>query len=98
MHRKRTKARNKGMGEERRQSRTDLVQRRDFVRCRTLAFVYPGMMTMKLFSCLALVAMTSCSLVTVPVKTAGGVAKTTVKTVGKVAEAPFKAAGGGYRD
>jgi len=37
-------------------------------------------------------------LVTVPVKTVGGVAKTTVKTVGKVAEAPFKAAGGGYRD
>ena len=42
--------------------------------------------------------LTSCSLVTVPVKTVGGVAKTTVKTVGKVAEAPFKAAGGGYRD
>ena len=40
---------------------------------------------------------TSCSLITVPVKTVGGVAKTSVKTVGKVVEAPFKAAGGGYR-
>ncbi len=33
-----------------------------------------------------------CSLVTVPVETAGGVVKTTVKTAGSVAEAPFKAA------
>ena len=32
----------------------------------------------------------SCSLVTVPVKTAGSVANTTVKTTGKVLTAPFK--------
>ena len=40
----------------------------------------------------------ACSLVTVPVKTAGSVVKTTVKTAGSVAEAPFKAASGGYRN
>ena len=34
----------------------------------------------------------SCSLVTVPVETVGGVAKTTVKTAGGVVEAPFKTA------
>ncbi len=39
-----------------------------------------------------------CSLVTVPVKTAGKVVETTVKTTGNVAEAPFKAAGGYYRE
>ncbi len=38
----------------------------------------------------------SCSLVTVPVKTAGSIVNTTVKTSGKVVEAPFKAASGGY--
>jgi len=35
----------------------------------------------------------SCSLVTVPVKTAGSVANTTVKTTGKVLTAPFKGRG-----
>jgi hypothetical protein len=38
--------------------------------------------------------LTRCSLVTVPVKTAGNVVETTVTTAGKVAEAPFKAVGG----
>lgn len=37
-------------------------------------------------------SLTSCSLVTVPVETVGGVAKTTVATAGGVVEAPFKAA------
>jgi hypothetical protein len=50
-----------------------------------------------LFS-ICLLALSSCSLITVPVKTVGGVAKTTVKTAGAVVEAPFKAANGGYRD
>ena len=35
----------------------------------------------------------SCSLVTVPVKTAGGIVKTTVSTTGKVVTAPFDAVG-----
>ena len=38
--------------------------------------------------------LSACSLVTVPVKTAGSLAETTVKTAGGVAEAPFKAVGG----
>lgn len=33
----------------------------------------------------------SCSLVTVPVKVAGGIVETTVETTGKVATAPFQA-------
>ena len=37
-----------------------------------------------------------CSLVTVPVKTAGKIVDTTIRTTGQVVEAPFKAAGGGY--
>jgi hypothetical protein len=39
-----------------------------------------------------------CSLVTVPVKTAGGIVNTSVKTTGRVVEAPFKAVSGGYRE
>jgi hypothetical protein len=39
-----------------------------------------------------------CSLVTVPVKTAGKIVDTTVRTSGEVVEAPFKAASGGYRE
>ncbi len=35
----------------------------------------------------------SCSLVTVPVKVAGGIVETTVETTGKVITAPFKAIG-----
>lgn len=46
---------------------------------------------------LLLLAAPSCSLVTVPIKTAGSIVNTTVKTSGKVVEAPFKAASGGYR-
>lgn len=34
-----------------------------------------------------------CSLVTVPVKTAGGIVTTTVSTTGKVVTAPFNAMG-----
>ena len=45
-----------------------------------------------------LMAGAGCSLVTVPVKTAGNVVETTVKTTGSVVEAPFKAAGGHYRE
>lgn len=45
-------------------------------------------------SCLLVLSVSSCSLVTVPVETAGGIVKTSVKTVGGVAEAPFKAVGG----
>ena len=37
--------------------------------------------------------MTSCSLVTVPVKTAGSIVTTTVSTTGKVVTAPFNAIG-----
>ncbi len=44
-----------------------------------------------------LIAGSGCSLVTVPVKTAGSIVTTTVKTGGSVVEAPFKAACGGYR-
>ena len=36
------------------------------------------------------VSAVSCSLVTVPVKVAGGIVETTVKTTGDVATAPFK--------
>ena len=39
-----------------------------------------------------------CSLVTVPVKTAGKIVDTTIRTTGQVVEAPFKAASGGYRE
>ena len=46
----------------------------------------------------ALLCGAGCSLVTVPVKTAGQVVDTTVRTTGKVVEAPFKAASGGYRE
>jgi hypothetical protein len=45
-----------------------------------------------------LASLPACSLVTVPVKTAGGIVNTTVRTSGRVVEAPFKAASGGYRD
>jgi hypothetical protein len=37
---------------------------------------------------------TACSLVTVPVKVAGGIVETTVETTGNVITAPFKAIGG----
>lgn len=37
--------------------------------------------------------LSGCSLVTVPVKTAGSVANTTVRTTGKVLTAPFKGRG-----
>jgi hypothetical protein len=39
---------------------------------------------------LALVSLTSCSLVTVPVKTAGSVANTAITTTGKVLREPFR--------
>ncbi len=42
----------------------------------------------------SLLLLTQCSLITVPVKTAGSVVETTVKTAGSVVEAPFKAVGG----
>lgn len=37
--------------------------------------------------------MTGCSLVTVPVKTAGSIVTTTVKTTGDIVTAPFEAVG-----
>ena len=40
----------------------------------------------------------ACSLVTVPVKVAGGIVETTVVTTGKVIAAPFKAMGGNDRE
>lgn len=40
----------------------------------------------------------ACSLVTVPVKVAGGIVETTVTTTGDVVSAPFKAIGGNDRD
>ena len=51
--------------------------------------------TMKafVFALVASLIFSSCSLVTVPVKTAGSVANTTVKTTGKVLTAPFKGRG-----
>ena len=39
-----------------------------------------------------------CSLVTVPVKTAGKIVDTTIRTTGQIVEAPFKPASGGYRE
>ena len=54
-------------------------------------------MRLALFS-ISLVAVSGCSLITVPVKTAGSVVKTTVSTAGQVVQAPFKAANGGYRN
>jgi hypothetical protein len=45
---------------------------------------------------LVLLAIPSCSLITVPVKTVGSLAETTVSTAGGVVEAPFKAAGGAW--
>lgn len=45
---------------------------------------------------LVVVLLPQCSLVTVPVKTAGAVVETTVKTAGSVVEAPFKAVGGNH--
>lgn len=44
----------------------------------------------------ASILLCQCSLVTVPVKTAGSVVETTVKTAGSVVEAPFKAVGGNH--
>ena len=41
----------------------------------------------------SLFVFSGCSLVTVPVKTAGSVANTTVRTTGKVLTAPFKGRG-----
>jgi hypothetical protein len=38
-------------------------------------------------------ALAGCSLVTVPVKTAGSIVTTTVETTGKVVTAPFEAVG-----
>lgn len=47
----------------------------------------------------ALCVMTpGCSLVTVPVKTAGKIVTTTVSTTGKVVAAPFEAVGGHDKD
>jgi hypothetical protein len=46
----------------------------------------------------AALLLSGCSLVTVPVKTAGSVVNTAIKTTGSVAEAPFKAASGGYQN
>ena len=54
-------------------------------------------MRLALFS-ISILAFTGCSLITVPVKTAGSVVKTTVSTAGHVVEAPFKAVNGGYRN
>jgi hypothetical protein len=48
--------------------------------------------------CVSAWVFSSCSLVTVPVKTAGSVVNTTVKTTGRVVEAPFKAIGGNHHD
>jgi hypothetical protein len=47
-------------------------------------------------ACIGITALSgaSCSLVTVPVKVAGGIVETTVETTGKVITAPFKAIGG----
>jgi|GEM_PF-2050059 len=45
-------------------------------------------------SVLAALGGSACSLVTVPVKVAGGIIETTVKTTGEVIAAPFKAVGG----
>ena len=43
----------------------------------------------------AVLGLCGCSLVTVPVETAGSVVSTTVKTAGSVVAAPFNASGGG---
>ena len=60
----------------------------------------PSTQARSLFRCFPPVAaalvVSGCSLVTVPVKTAGSIVNTTIKTTGSVVEAPFKAAGGGY--
>lgn len=57
---------------------------------------------MKLSSvlCLATAALVgpACSLVTVPVKVAGGIVETTVTTTGDVVSAPFNAIGGSDRN
>lgn len=42
-----------------------------------------------------LLQLNSCSLVTVPVKTAGAIVTTTVETTGNIVTAPFNAAGRG---
>lgn len=51
------------------------------------------MKTSILFTYLLCLIISGCSLVTVPVKTAGSIVTTSVKTTGKVVTAPFDAVG-----
>jgi hypothetical protein len=51
-----------------------------------------------LFLATAALTGTACSLVTVPVKVAGGIVETTVTTTGDIVSAPFKAIGGSDRN
>lgn len=51
------------------------------------------MKTGLLLSSLLCLGASSCSLITVPVKTAGSIVTTTVSTTGRVVAAPFEAAG-----
>ena len=46
-----------------------------------------------LLSCVLFLAASGCSLITVPIKTAGSIVTTTVSTTGKVVTAPFDAMG-----
>ncbi|OYW77208.1 MAG: hypothetical protein B7Z37_05090 [Verrucomicrobia bacterium 12-59-8] len=52
-----------------------------------------GMKPRFLLSCVLCLAASGCSLITVPVKTAGSIVTTTVSTTGRVVAAPFEAAG-----
>jgi hypothetical protein len=46
-----------------------------------------------LLSCVLCLVVPGCSLITVPIKTAGSIVTTTVSTTGKVITAPFDAVG-----
>lgn len=61
----------------------------------TLGCSRVALMKISILPVFALCLMTSgCSLVTVPIKTAGSIVTTTVSTTGKVVTAPFDAVGG----
>ena len=51
------------------------------------------MKTSIILTCVLCLVTSGCSLVTVPVKTAGSIVTTTVSTTGKVVAAPFNAVG-----
>ena len=52
-----------------------------------------GVKPSNLLSCVLCLVTSGCSLITVPVKTAGSIVTTTVSTTGKVIAAPFEAMG-----